>query len=287
MELLKNKLKDLAVIIIAIVLLILGTKFDFRFSDNIYSDNNWLNFFVAAIAKMPVYYATMYVCVALFVLALAKENKVEKYLMASIYAVGAFVSGMLMFEDVVETFMDGIFKYLIAFAIGALLAGYLFYVLKDKNKETFLSQKKEMLVIVISVALIVIATALLKEVIERTRFEDLLMQQGSFTPWYKKGTGGDSMPSGHTAMVVALFAVIPYLKKIDLFKGKNYLYYPIICVFALCVALSRISMGKHFLSDTAVAMIVAFVISKAVTWCLLGFKEDKLEIKEGSLLAKL
>ena len=236
---------------------------------------------------MPVYYATMYACVALFVLALKKENKIDKYLMASIYAIGAFLSGALMFEDVVETFMNGIFKYLIALAIGALLVGYLFYVLKDRNQEQLLAQKKEMLVIVISIALIVIATFIIKEVMERTRFNDLLMQQGSFTPWYKRGTGGDSMPSGHTAMAVALFAIIPYLKKIDLFKGKNYLYYPVIGVYALLVALSRISMGMHFLSDTAVAMIVAFVISKAVTWCLLGFKEDKLDIKEGSLLNRL
>lgn len=287
MELIKNKLKDLAVIVVAIVLLILGTKFDFKLSDNFYSDNNWLNFFVAAIAKMPLYYATMYACVALFVLALKKENKIDKYLMACIYAVGAFVSGMLMFEDIVEIFIDGIFKCLIALAVGAALVAYLYYVLKDRNAESFLAYKKEMLVIVISVALIVVATAVIKEVIDRTRFNDILLQQGTFTPWYKRGTGGDSMPSGHTAMAVALFAVIPYLKKINLFKGKDYLYYPVIGVYSLLVALSRINMGMHFLSDTAVAMIVAFCISKAVTWVLLGFKEDKLEIMEGSILNRL
>ncbi len=287
MQLFKSKIKDIIMVVIFATMLILGTKFDFRFSDKIYTDNNWLNFFVAAIAKMPAFFVTMYACVSLFVLSLKKENKVDKILSCFIYCVGALFAGTLMFEDMVEVFLDGIFKYLVALAVGALLIGYLFYTLKDVEKEKIEIYKKEYMSLLIAVAIIVIFTFAIKEVIDRTRFADVLVRKGSFTNWYEIGTGGDSMPSGHTAMACALFAMIPYFKKLDLFKGKNYLYYPVIGLYTLLVALSRISFGMHYLSDVAVAGIMAFVVSKVVTWIVLGFSEDKLEIKEGSLLSRL
>ena len=281
----KNKIQDIVVFLVFAALLIVGTKYDFRFSDSIHS-TNWFNFFVAAIAKMPACFIAMYACVNLFLMALKKENKAEKYVMLFIYALGAIFIGALMFEDMVEVFIDGILKYVIAAAIGCLIIAYLYYVLKDQTEKQ-LENKKEFLVIVIALAIIVVLTFAIKSVMDRTRFIDVLARKGSFTKWYEIGTGGDSMPSGHTAMAVALIAAIPYFKKVDAFKGKNFLYYPVIGVYALLVGLSRISFGRHFLSDVAVAGLVAFCVSKAVTWIMLGFNEDKLEIKEGGFLSKL
>ena len=286
MELFKSKIKDIAVFLVFVALLIVGTKFDFKISDSINS-NNWGNFFAAAIAKMPIYFLTIYACVNLFIAALKKEDKVTKYLMCFIYTLGALLAGMLMFEDIVEMFdVSKIIKYVIALAIGCALIAYLYFVLKDQS-EAQMANKKEYLVIIISVAIIVVLTFAIKSFMDRTRFVDILQQKGEFTPWYKRGTGGDSMPSGHMAMATALFAAIPYFKKINLFKGFNYLYYPVIFVYATLVGLSRISFGMHFMSDVAVAAILGFCVSKVVTWILLGFKEDNLDIKEGGFLAKL
>ena len=281
----KNKIQDIVVFLVFAALLIVGTKFDFRFSDKIYS-NNWFNFFVAAIAKMPVLFLTIYACVNLFIMSMKKENKAEKYIMAFVYALGALVAGALMFEDMAEVFVDGILKYVIAAAVGCLVIAYLWYVLKDQTEKQ-IENKKEFLVLIISVAIIVVLTFAIKSIIDRTRFIDILQRKGTFTQWYQIGTGGDSMPSGHTAMAVALFAAIPYFKKINLFRGKDFLYYPVIGIYTLLIGFSRISFGMHFLSDVAVAAIVGYCVSKVVTWIMLGFKEDKLEIKEGSFLAKL
>ena len=286
MELFKSKIKDIAVFLVFAALLIVGTKFDFKISDSINS-NNWANYFAAAIAKMPIYFLTIYACVNLFIAALKKEDKVTKILMCFIYTLGALFAGMLMFEDIVEMFdLNKIVKYAIALAVGCVLIVYLYFVLKDQT-EAQMANKKEFLVIIISVAAIVVLTFAIKSFMDRTRFVDILQRNGEFTPWYKKGTGGDSMPSGHMAMATALFAAIPYFKKINLFKGHNYLYYPVIFVYAVLVGLSRVSFGMHFVSDVAVAAIVGFCVSKVVTWVLLGFKEDNLEIKEGGFLAKL
>ena len=287
MKLLKSKIPDIAVFAVFAALLILGTKLDFKISDNMYSERNWLNFFVAAIAKLPLYFIAMYACVSLFILALKKQSKPEQIVMAFVYALGACVCGMFAFEDMVEAFIDGIFKYLIALAVGILVSGYLYYVLRNKAEEELLKLKKEELVLIISVAIIVIITFALKELIDRARFYEFLTRKGTFTQWYQKGSGGESMPSGHVAMSAALFATVPYFKKIDLFKGKNWLYYPIIALYAILVGLSRISFGMHYMSDVAVGALVGYCVSKVVTWIMLGFDEEKVDIKEGSILNKL
>ena len=287
MKLLKSKIYDIVALVIFVALLIVGTKLDFKISDKLYSEKNWFNFFVAAIAKMPVYFIAMYACVNLFVSALKKENKADKIIMAIIYAGGACICGMFAFEDIVEVFIDGVFKYLIALVVGALASGYLYYVLKGKLDEDILKYKKEYLTIIISVAIIVVITFAIKSFMDRTRFVDFLQREGSFTEWYKEGTGGDSMPSGHVAMSMALVSLLPLVKKIDLFKGKDWLYYPIILVYTLLVGLSRIAFGMHYLSDVAVGALVALCVSRCVTWILYGFSEEKIDIKEGCILNRL
>ena len=287
MKLLKSKIQDIIVFVVFAALLVIGTKLDFKISDNMYSERNWLNFFVAAIAKLPLYFVAMYACINLLILALKKQNKTEQYIMVFVYALGACICGMFAFEDMVEVFIDGIFKYLIALAVGALVSGYLFFVLRNKAEEELIKYKKEELVMIISVAIIVVITFALKELIDRARFAEFLTRQGTFTQWYQKGSGGESMPSGHVAMSAALFATIPYFKKVDLFKGKNWLYYPVIALYAILVGLSRISFGMHYMSDVAIGALVGYCVSKAVTWIMLGFDEEKIEIKEGSILNKL
>ena len=287
MKLFKSKIQDIVVFVIFVGLLILGTKLDFKISDKMYTEKNWLNFFVAAIAKLPFYFVAMYACVNLFISALRKQNKAEKYIMAFVYCLGALVCGMFAFEDMIEVFIDGIFKYLIAMAVGALVSGYLYYVFRNKAEEEIIRYKKEFLTIIIAAAIIVVITFALKSFIDRARFYEFLNRHGSFTPWYKKGTGGDSMPSGHVAIAAALFATIPLFKKMDLFKGKDYLYYPVIALYALLVGLSRIAFGMHYMSDVAIGGIVGYCVSKVVTWILFGFAEENTEIKEGSLLSKL
>lgn len=287
MKLLKSKIYDIVALVIFIVLLIVGTKLDYRISSKLYSERNWFNFFVAAIAKMPVYFIAMYACISLFVSALRKQIKTEKIIMAIIYAGGACLCGMFAFEDIIEVFIDGVLKYAIALVVGALASGYLYYVLRNKPNEDILKYKKEYLTIILSVGIIVVITFALKSFMDRARYIEIIQRQGDFTEWYQKGTGGDSMPSGHVAMSMALVAILPLVKKADLFKGKDWLYYPIVIVYTFLVGLSRIAFGMHFMSDVAIAALVAMCVSRVVTWCLYGFSEENIEIKEGCFLNKL
>ena len=279
----KSKIKDICVVAVFACLLVLGSMFDFRFSDNIYSENNWFNIFIELIAKMPIYSIGLYACASLFVLSSFKVNRYHRIVLYALYIVGAIVCGALMLEDVVSVFVESKIKYIISAVIGIVFFVFFVIGLKDK-KETIEVNKKAYLTILFTIACIVVITFVLKSIMDRTRFVDIILREGTFTNWYKKGAGGDSMPSGHVASIVALFSCLPLLHNTKVIKMQPWLEYLLLSLIALVVAISRISNGSHFLSDVAVGGLIAFVISKAFTWLFYGFSENNNEIKKGSFL---
>lgn len=98
--------------------------------------------------------------------------------------------------------------------------------------------------------------------------------QAYFVPWWSVGgnlreqlmalgVAGEefkSFPSGHTAngAVLMLLCVLPYLKP-SLQNRSRVLFY-IGAVWGLLVALSRVIMGAHFITDTTMGFIVTFIL---------------------------
>ncbi len=283
----RSLIEDVFVVAILGSLLIVAAKFDFRISDTLYLNNNWINYFVAVIAKMPTYFCGLYSSVCLFILAMQKENKVNKYIMMCVYVLGGLVCGALMLEDFVETVVkNDIIKYLVAGIVGLIIFFVLAYFLNKGDKDSILSNKKAYIAILIVLVIVVIISFLLKKIVDRTRFEDLLVKHGSFTNWYEKGVGGDSMPSGHVASSLALIACYPIFSKFKLLENRKWLFDTIVFVFTVCVMLSRISMGKHFLSDVVIGALISYITSKIVLYIMFGFNNN-FEINKGSLLEKL
>lgn len=90
----------------------------------------------------------------------------------------------------------------------------------------------------------------------------------AFVPWWKpQGLGGSlhsddykSFPSGHTAMAACslLFTITPALHPRLEGTGRYWLMGSI--VWTAVVALSRLTMGAHFLTDVAAAWLFVFAI---------------------------
>lgn len=287
MQLFKNKTKDIAVLFVFVAMFILGTFLDFKISDKLYMQNSFINIFVELIVKLPAYFLGVFSCLGLFNLARG-YNKPKNYILTTIYAFGGVICGALMLEDFVSVFIkDDLLKYAVA-ALIALIIFILLFKFMPRKREDDIKLKKEYFIVIISLAIVVVATFLLKKIVDRTRFEVFLAGGGRiFTNWYEKGLGGDSFPSGHMASIVLLFACVPLLKKLEIFKCKDWVLYLTITIIAIATALSRISYAKHYMSDVAFSGIMAFCVSKIVTWIILGFNEDKFEIGEKSILGKL
>lgn len=101
----------------------------------------------------------------------------------------------------------------------------------------------------------------LKLLWSRMRFDDMAAAGdfSAFSPWYRFGPvrGNTSFPSGHTgaACGILLLLLLP-----PLFERMKKRAFPLTCLCAAyigCTGFSRMVMGRHYLSDTVAASLIA------------------------------
>lgn len=96
----------------------------------------------------------------------------------------------------------------------------------------------------------------------RVRFRDLLAQGSydEFTPWYciNGVNGNKSFPSGHTAGAGMSFLMMLFPFAFDKFKDKSRLCFAVPFIYTSVVAVTRLIMGAHYLSDVAMGGIISF-----------------------------
>ena len=102
---------------------------------------------------------------------------------------------------------------------------------------------------------------LFKLVWGRVRFRSKDGDYSLFTRWFipQGFTGNYSFPSGHTSNAAVIFTSTYYLR----FTGKKYLkpvMYSCLTVWLVTVALSRVLVGAHFLSDVLCGMAITLTI---------------------------
>lgn len=109
----------------------------------------------------------------------------------------------------------------------------------------------------------------IKDLVQRSRFEEMLNLYNDphftmFTPWYQKGCGGSSFPSGHTASGAALFLSLTLCDTVECCKNKERLFFLLSWGYTWLLGFTRLIMGRHFLSDVAVGALLGFAFALAV-----------------------
>ncbi len=128
----------------------------------------------------------------------------------------------------------------------------------------------------------VLLANLLKSIWQRPRFDEMLAEGGDFAlfqPWYLPfGPGGSSFPSGHTANACGIFMLLVLCDLYPAWNRRRKLVYLVCWVYIALMAFARISIGRHFLSDTlASAGLVAllFFILRRTQW----YKRSLLHVR--------
>jgi membrane-associated phospholipid phosphatase len=123
---------------------------------------------------------------------------------------------------------------------------------------------------------------ILKESWGRQRFLTMDNPASQFTPWYapQKAAMSDdtykSFPSGHTFSAITLLWLSLFPRFIDELKPKASAWSAGLTIFAIAYTvltmLSRITLGKHFLSDVSMSAFIFLAIFATATAIISGKK---------------
>lgn len=113
----------------------------------------------------------------------------------------------------------------------------------------------------------------------RIRFRDFGEDISRFVPWYKIDffSGYNSFPSGHTANMAIIFAFPLWLAAIGKSRKTVVISYVVIGICTAAMAVSRIFIGAHFLSDITVGFYISFAATEAVRLILKKVYAKKAE----------
>ncbi len=237
---------NLFYIISSIVLFVFATFYDFQISSSLLNQNSIFGVIMAGYGIWPAIIGLM---VYSFYI-----NKVVNYLGYVVLIILYFISIYFAMHNGVNLnpYLVGIINIFIY-----IIPAYLFFI-KYKDVEDF---DEKILAVFLIVVLQYIVITIIKNLWLRPRMRLLMSSDYKFLPWYQRGIILNglsdidlilSFPSGHTASAATI---------LSFFFFNNSKKNQIICViWIILVALSRIIVGAHFLSDVVMGSFICFII---------------------------
>lgn len=268
-----NKKKISLIAAMLLIFMIIGSFYDYQISLALFNIESPFGIFFASFGQLPAM-----LCLAaggtLLFRMMDTNKKISSFfcvffgIVLNLLAVlGITMDPMLYIEN-----MNPAVSALIAVVITAIADMLLLKLTKDSSKEQI---KKFIQLALLTMFLQMLIINLIKIPWGRPRMRMIsVTKQASFQPWWVIGSDMKtkltaigvaseefkSFPSGHTgcASCAMLLAALPLLS--DKLKGKENLLLGIGVLFTLIVAVSRIIMGAHFLTDVTVGMSVTFAV---------------------------
>lgn len=248
------KIKEkIVLIMIAIVLTIFGSFWDLNLSvlfvdkssilGRIYENHMLLLVFI------PVIYA------ALGIWKITRNN---------FYMLGAIgLSLYAGFQNVVK-YVNGFNYFLMGILVSLIVFGIIFTTIFVRKEETLQLKLESFYKVILVFVAIVVVIHLIKFLNGRIRYRDFdeYISYSQFTNWYdfKLFAKGSSFPSGHTSTMYVLVPILAIYKKDT--PLVRYIAYG----FVLLMALMRIRIGAHFLTDTMIGLMIAIVVELFVSY---------------------
>ena len=155
-------------------------------------------------------------------------------------------------------FMSGGMKLFVALLLAALFSALFLFIafhIERERLERFLTAAAHCVLAAVLTLVIIWAFKLVWGRVRFRQLEDISM----FTPfWHPNGYNGYfSFPSGHTANATVILTLLYYS---DHMKQKGRFLRPTLAVWIVIVALSRVLVGAHYLSDVLCGAAVTAII---------------------------
>ena len=286
---------------ILILLIVLGSFYDYQIANKVYlgqnASNNFYGILFSYIGILPAFGGWSFLGASILPLRKKYNKKASGWLLA--LSILLFVLSYLHIANTIMMVNEKAFEvhWTIAYSIGMIVTlgcAYLGYILAEKSKNENLLN---MILFVILISFITfIITMSVKGIMGRPRFRFILEMDVDptqlFKNWWEMGHElkacipsnliGDefsSFPSGHSSYSMFAIFIFPLLAEYNenLKKYKNTLFI-LGVVWWVLTAFSRLTVGAHYLTDVCfggLVTILAYLISLGVKWIIIKSKIKK------------
>lgn len=273
-------------VVILIALTVCGSIWDFEIANAVYMgqtpSENIFGIIFSFIGIIPTFVGWSFLGASIFYLSKKQIEDTKKRRWLKGFGILLFVLSFFYFCNILYMANSNAFKvnFLVAYSIGIVTiaaAWYLGYKLSEKSENAELLKKALFLAMVSLVMLITISAT--KEIMCRPRFRFVLATNNSdfFKNWWQSGRSikeslatdsvtdeFSSLPSGHSAYSMFAIFIFPaladYIGKLKKFKS---LLFVIGFIWWAATALSRMTVGAHYLTDVTIAGLVT-ILSYAI-----------------------
>ena len=267
---------------ILIALTIFGSVFDLEIANAIYigqtPSENLFGVIVSYIGIIPTFVGWSFLGASILCLSKKQVENPAKRRWLTVLAILLFVISFFYFCTTLYVSNLNAFKvhFAVAYPLGSailFIAAYFGYKLSQKSEDSDLLKKTLFLVAISLVTLLIISAT--KELMCRPRFRFVLATDNIdyFKNWWQSGReiktslgmGIESdefasLPSGHSAY--SMFAIFMFPALSEYIRGIKKFE---ICLFGLgfawwvITALSRLTLGAHYLTDVTIAGLVTIL----------------------------
>ncbi|NCA67750.1 MAG: phosphatase PAP2 family protein [Clostridia bacterium] len=250
---------------IAAALMVVAAFFDMAINDFMYAPTNFFGVALEVAGVSPFYWVIIFAGAVFFaytrLLVKSSWNTIKMILSVA----ACFVGQIIFFHQFTKIWFDSsIIYYLVAAGVSVPFTLLLLWGI-TRIKEPAL--KKLAVFALFSVIVCAISMSIVqgvKTVWGRARYREMFKVDdfSAFSKWfvpYGFSTEGDhqSFPSGHTASAGAIMVIAALPEFFNILKKHEWLLFCAGLLVTLSVALSRIIVGAHFLSDVVMASVIS------------------------------
>lgn len=288
--------------VILFALTVCGSIWDFEIANAVYIGQtpaeNIFGIIFSYIGIVPTFVGWSFLGASIFYLSKKQieNDRKRRWLMA--FAILLFVLSFFYYCNTLYLSNTNAFRvhFAVAYAVGIAVisaAAYLGYKLSAKSTDSALLNKVLLLAAVSLVTLVIISAT--KELMCRPRFRFVLAMDNAeyFRNWWESGRslrqslGTDvvtdefaSLPSGHSAY--SMFAIFLFPTLADYVRGfkkfKPHLF-ALGFVWWSVTALSRLTVGAHYLTDVTIAGLVT-IIAYSIVWVVKSMYRKRKNIEK-------
>jgi membrane-associated phospholipid phosphatase len=256
-----TKKETLIVLGSALGLLILAIPFDFQLSALIYNQSNLFGRTFEAIGEFPAMAVAMFSSAALIFTRNRKKplSNIGSLILGGLFlGLSALMGGVLPFNYLELSLIPGFVLAVVYVVIAVLLV-------KKIPIQAYPQLRRAAWIGLLTFIVSMIVVNLIKMGWGRMRFRAMEGSTVGFSPWYlPQGFNSNeefkSFPSGHVAnaALILFITLLPsFIPAWEKHKAKlKFVAYG----WVILVALSRIVMGAHFLSDVTVGFLVTLLV---------------------------